>query len=184
MRLSDETYEYLKQEVANIFTFYDIKGIPISSFEVAMKIGLSVIPYSALAQNKQKEALLRNEDGYSVETNSGEWIIYYNDFRKDYTRINQTIMHEIGHYILGHTDDGLEEEAEAKFFAKYALVSPPLIHNLIKDKTVENIMKVFDVGYRAAVIALENYRKWFDYGEYDYVVYEKQIMEQLEIEVQ
>ena len=38
MRLSDETYEYIKQAVADMFVDYDIKGMPISAFEIAIKI--------------------------------------------------------------------------------------------------------------------------------------------------
>ena len=42
-------------------------------------------------------------------------------------------MHEVGHYALGHIKEGDEEEAEAEFFAKYALAPPPLIHNMVED---------------------------------------------------
>lgn len=183
MRLNDETYEYIKQEVANMFVDYDIKGTPISSFEVAIKIGLTVIPYSALNRKARRKAMRYSEDGYSVETNDGEWIIYYNDITKDYSRINQTIMHEVGHYILGHIAEGDEEEAEAKFFAKYALASPALIHNMKEEKTVENVMDNFAIGYQAANYALNYYRKWLRYGAADYVIYERQILVQLEIDV-
>lgn len=183
MRLSDETYEEIKQAVADMFVDYDIKGVPLCSFEVAIKIGLTVIPYSALDSAKWIEAIEYSEDGYSLETNEGEWIIYYNDEDKDYSRINQTIMHEIGHYILGHIEEGEIEEAEAKFFAKYALASPPLIHNMKKEKTTENVMEAFDIGYMAACYALQYYRKRMKYGEREYVSYEIQILEQLEIEV-
>jgi hypothetical protein len=31
-----------------MFVDYDIKGVPLCSFEVATKIGMTVIPYSAL----------------------------------------------------------------------------------------------------------------------------------------
>ena len=183
MRLSDETYEEIKQAVADMFVDYDIKGVPLCSFEVAIKIGLTVISYSALDSAKWLEAIEYSEDGYSLETNEGEWIIYYNDEDKDYSRINQTIMHEIGHYILGHIEEGEIEEAEAKFFAKYALASPPLIHNMKKEKTTENVMESFDIGYMAACYALQYYRKRMKYGEREYVSYEIQILEQLEIEV-
>lgn len=179
MRLNDETYEYIKQEVANMFVDYDIKGTPISSFEVAIKIGLTVMPYSAL----NRKAMSYSEDGYSIETNDGEWIIYYNDITKDYSRINQTIMHEVGHYILGHIAEGDTEEAEAKFFAKYALASPALIHNMKEEKTVKNVMDNFAIGYQAANYALNYYRKWLRYGAADYVIYERQILVQLEIDV-
>lgn len=183
MRLSDETYEEIKQAVADMFVDYDIKEVPLCSFDVAIKIGLTVIPYSALDSAKWIEAIEYSEDGYSLETNEGEWIIYYNDEDKDYSRINQTIMHEIGHYILGHIEEGEIEEAEAKFFAKYALASPPLIHNMKKEKTTENVMEAFDIGYMAACYALQYYRKRMKYGEREYVSYEIQILEQLEIEV-
>lgn len=183
MRLSNETYEEIKQAVADMFVDYDIKGIPLCSFEVAIKIGLTVIPYSALDWKKRIEAVIYSEDGYSLETNEGEWIIYYQDEGKEYSRINQTIMHEIGHYILGHTEEGTIEEAEAKFFAKYALASPPLIHNMRKEQTTENVMEAFDIGYKASCYALQYYRKWMKYGKREYVSYEIQILEQLEIEV-
>ncbi len=183
MRLSDESYEDIKQAVADMFVDYDIKGIPISSFEVAIKIGLTVIPYSALNDVLKSDALSYSPDGFSIETIAGDWIIYYNDKDKNYSRINQTIMHEVAHYILGHIEEGEIEEAEAKFFAKYALASPPLIHNMMGEKTIENVMDCFDIGYQAANYALVYYRKWLKYGDVDYVVYERQIMMQLEIEV-
>lgn len=183
MRLSDETYELIKQEVANMFVDYDIKGTPISAFEVAVKIGMTIIPYSALSRKTRRKAFRYSEDGYSVETNAGEWIIYYNDISKDYSRINQTIMHEVGHFILGHMAEDEVEEAEAKFFAKYALASPMLIHNMKEPKTVENVMENFAIGYQAASYALNYYRKWLRYGAMDYVIYERQILVQLEIDV-
>ena len=57
MRLSNETYEYLKQMVANMFVEYDIKGVPISAFEIATKMGIKVIPYSVLDKEKYSKAL-------------------------------------------------------------------------------------------------------------------------------
>lgn len=183
MRLDNATYEYIKQEVANMFVDYDIKGVPINAFEVAVKIGLTVIPYSALPRRKRRRAMRWSEDGYSVEKNTGQWIIYYNDTVKDFTRINQTVMHEIGHYILGHIEGGKREEAEAAFFAKYALASPPLIHYMMVPKTPENVMENMGIGYQASCFAIGYYQKWLLYGPEDYTPYEIQILEQLEIEV-
>ncbi len=182
MRLSNETYENIKQAVADMFVENDIKSVPICSFEVAVKIGLTIIPYSALTSKQLEEALKYSSDGYSIETIDNEWIIYYNDRITNYTRINQTIMHEIGHYILGHINEGEEEEAETRFFAKYALASPVLIKNMPESITVENVMNRFAIGYQAAVYALDNYRKRFRYGPVDYLIYEKQILNQVDIE--
>lgn len=183
MRLSDETYEEIKQAVADMLVDYDITGVPINAFEVATKIGLTVIPYSALTKTQRRKSLFYSSDGYSIEKSDGNWIIYYNDLFKDFTRINQTIMHEVGHYILGHTKEGVQEEAEAKFFAKYALASPPLLHNMKKEKTIENVMDSFGIGYCAAGIAIDYYRKWIIYGPVEYVAYERKILQQLEVEI-
>ena len=50
--------------------------------------------------------------------------------KKGYGRINNTIMHEIGHIVLDHSEDSELAEKEVKFFAKYALVPPVLVHKL------------------------------------------------------
>ena len=181
MRLDNQRYEDLKQEVANMFTDYNIKGVPINAFELAEKIGLTVIPYSKLLPEQQKGALKFSEDGFSIEQEN-QWIIYYNDCGRNSARINQTIMHEIAHYLLGHTGDmGPEEEAEAAFFAKYALVSPPLIHCLVESKTMLEVKDYFEISYEAARIAIGNYQKWKYYGPKSFTKYELQILKQLDV---
>ena len=116
MRLSDEQYEDIKESVVSLFKEYDIRCIPISAFEIAVKMEIRVIPYSALGEEKEKAALQISKDGFSIERSRQEWTIYYNDRCNSYGRINQTIMHEIGHYWIGHVNVGDEEEAEANFF--------------------------------------------------------------------
>lgn len=172
MRLTDGQYEEIKQTVMETFQEYDIRCIPINAFEMAIKMGISVIPYSALCDEKQEAARRISTDGYSVETADNEWIIYYNDACKSFGRINQTMMHEIGHFVLGHVEEGDQEEAEANFFAKYALAPPPLIHNLKREITVQSIMEVFDLSYQAANNAYGYYKMWLQYGECDYTDYE------------
>ena len=63
--------------------------------------------------------------------------VVYNE-RKNYGRVNHTIMHEIGHIVLGHTEDSDLAEAEVSFFAKYAL-APPILINKLKLETPEII---------------------------------------------
>lgn len=177
MRLGDEQYEEIKRTVIDNFLEYGIKCIPISAFEVATKMGIKVIPYSALSENKRNASLKISIDGYSMEDkNTGEWLIYYNDSCQNYGRVNQTIMHEIGHYAMGHISDGDEEEAEAKFFAKYALAPPPLVHTLLEKITPETIMRSFDISWEAARNAYEYYKNWLYHGAHDYTDYEVKII--------
>lgn len=170
MLLRTDIYEHIKITAINTLEYYDIKCVPISAFEMANKIGLSVIPYSVYG--KKSELLMKySEDGFITEKT-----IYYNDKCRNYGRINHTIMHEIGHYLLGHISEGQEEESEAKFFAKYTLAPPPLIHKMLNNPTVEDIAELFDISYDAARNALNYYQKWRYYGGIDFTPYEQKLL--------
>lgn len=172
--LSHARYEEIKQIVVDIFVKYNVSCVPVNSFELAIKMGIKVIPYSAIHESKRWLLLKKSEDGFAVEKNIKEWYIYYND-RKDYGRINNTIMHEIGHIILDHTEDSELAEKEVKFFAKYALVPPVLVHKL-KLCDPQNIARIFDVSLEAAGYAYNYYRKWLTCGNKDYTDYELQLL--------
>lgn len=102
MRLEDEQYEEIKRTVIDTLSLYGIRCIPISAFEMATKMGIKVIPYSALSEEKRSAAMRESKDGFSIgSSQSQEWMIFYNDACESYGRINQTIMHEIGHYAMG-----------------------------------------------------------------------------------
>lgn len=177
MKLEFERYEEIKKEVIQMFKENNIKCTPINAFEIAIKLGIEIRPYSALSAKKIKAALRISLDGFSVETSDNKWIIYYNDQCRNFGRINQTIMHEIGHFILGHIKSDSEEEAEAKFFAKYALAPPPLIHKLLKGNiNPQSIMNTFDLSYTAAVYANMYYFKWLKQLS-DFSIYEKELVQ-------
>ena len=177
MRLKNEQYEEIKRAVIDTFIEYDIKCVPINAFEMAVKMGLMVIPYSALTKEQLVSSNKFSQDGFSMEMENNDWKIYYNDMCQNYGRINQTIMHEIGHYVLGHIKEGKEEEAEAKFFAKYALAPPPLIHNICDDVNPFALMNKFEISYEAAQYACDYYQHWMDFGEPDYTQYERKMLE-------
>ncbi|MBQ8144421.1 MAG: ImmA/IrrE family metallo-endopeptidase, partial [Butyricicoccus sp.] len=109
--LSHARYEEIKQIVVDTFVKYDVSCVPVNGFELATKMGIKIIPYSAIPKSKRWLLLKKSEDGFSVEKNIGEWYIYYND-KKDYGRINNTIMHEIGHIVLDHSEDSELAEKE------------------------------------------------------------------------
>lgn len=172
--LSHSRYEEIKQIVTDVFVKYNVLCIPVNAFELAIKMGVNVIPYSAIHESKRNFLLKKSEDGFSVEKNLGEWYIYYND-RKGYRRINNTIMHEIGHIVLDHSEDSELAEKEVKFFAKYALVPPVLVHKLGLDNPLD-IANVFEVSLEAAFYAYSYYKKWLQYGSPMYTKYEQTLL--------
>lgn len=68
MQLSNNRYENIKEEITSLFMEYDIKCIPINAFEIAIKMGLNIIPYSALSEEKEQSAIKISEDGFSIES--------------------------------------------------------------------------------------------------------------------
>ncbi len=168
--LSHKRYEEIKRIIVDLFIKYEISCVPVSGFELATKMGIKVIPYSAVHISKRYLLLKKSEDGFCVERMPGEWYIFYND-EKDYGRINNTIMHEIGHIVLDHSEDSELAEKEVKFFAKYALVPPVLVHKF-KLNDSYSIADVFEVSFEAACYALSYYQKWLQYGSSEYTDYE------------
>ena len=86
-------------------------------------------------------------------------------------RIRFTIMHEIGHIILNHTEHSDLAESEANYFAKYALAPPPLVHELHIEDYLE-LSERFDISHQCAFYAMNNYNKWLRYGSPEYRDYE------------
>lgn len=160
--LSNKRYEEIKRTVVDAFVRFDVTCVPVNGFEIATKMGVKVIPYSSKNMHIQELLLKKSEDGFCAEKNDGEWQIFYNDNQK-YGRINNTLLHEIGHIVLDHSEDSELAEKEVKFFAKYALVPPVLVHKL-QLRTPEEIVDVFDVSYEAAVYALNYYKKWLPHS--------------------
>ena len=177
--LSHRRYEEIKKIIVDLFVKYDVTCVPVNGFELATKMGIKIIPYSAIPVPKKYLLFKKSEDGFCVEKAPGEWYIYYNG-EMDYGRINNTIMHEIGHIVLDHSEDSELAEKEVRFFAKYALVPPVLVHKL-KLNDPYAISVVFDVSFEAACYALSYYKKWLQYGSDEYTDYEVKLLHLFEI---
>ena len=177
-KLPDEKYEYIKGEVIFLFFKLGIKSIPINGFEIAYKMGIILVPYSSLSERKYKAVAHKETEGFFLEI-GGKQYIFYNDIDRNYQRINMTILHEIGHCVLDHTGMNPDvEEAEAKFFAKYA-IAPPVLVDKIKPSCPEEIHDVFDISYEAACYSWNYYKRWerfhFAYG--GYTEYEQRLLD-------
>lgn len=180
MRLSDSRYEHIKMVVVDLFLEYNITHIPVDGFELAREMGIILIRYSELPQNKRATALQVSQDGFYLVNREGYEYIYYND-TQSYSRTNMTVLHEIGHAVLEHDEHTPSEiaEAEAAFFAKYACSAPPLVHQ-IHPSSAEDIMAVFGNSHEAAVYAFNYYLKWLHRQGVSYRTYELKLIDQFQ----
>ena len=154
MVLSDKRYEEIKEIVSNLLLKYSISCVPISGFEIASKMGIEVRPYP---QKKNNLFMKASEDGFTL-LSENKPIICYNP-NQIYQRTNNTIVHEIGHIVLGHKQESNLAEAEVNFFAKYLLAPPILVHKL-KIQSADEIEEFFEISHQASIYAWNYYKKW------------------------
>ena len=174
MRLSGNRYNEIDKEVIKLFELLTINKFPLNCFKICEQLGFELIPYSQLPKKKRKALIKESEDGchalWEIEKGRFAFIIYYNDDMPE-RRIRFTIMHEIGHIILNHTEHSDLAESEANYFAKYALAPPPLVHELHIEDYLE-LSERFDISHQCAFYAMNNYNKWLRYGSPEYRDYE------------
>ena len=169
----------------------NIKKIPVDVFDLARKLGIRLVKYSQITEEEftklEKYGLNRDSDGFFILALKDGMIvpyIYYNDKKKP-GRIRFTILHEIGHYVLGHKQASDLAEAEANFFAKY-LIAPPVLVDKINPSDYLDIASVFKVTNNCAWNAFDYYVKWkrhyISIGS-NYTDYEEKIMSLCSLEV-
>ena len=180
MRLADFRYEEIKRVIVSFFTKHRINSIPINGFEIAVKLGIEIVPYSAY---KHQDGIIEIMKKMSNEGfTDGNRIFYNDDGSNSYERINWTILHELAHILLKHSEDSNLAEAEAQFFSGYAIAPPVLILQLnIKDPW--ELSDKFGLSLEASTYAFARYQKWLRYGGEFYTDYEIQLCENFNLAV-
>ncbi|MGL4767430.1 MAG: ImmA/IrrE family metallo-endopeptidase [Formosimonas sp.] len=135
--------------------------IPVDVMGIAQKMGIVLNPtFEELAVSGYIE--LKNSIPYCT----------YNALESE-TRQRFTVAHEIGHYVLGHLQDGKKfrdtsrsfelgqnvQETQANRFAAELLMPSKVVGWLIKDKnlvTVEALSEALNVSTTAMVNRLKN----------------------------
>lgn len=184
-KLNYESYEEIKRTVVEMLIYCNCLFYPIDPFVIAKALGIHLHTYAELKERGEELSYKYSIDGYSSYKNELEWHIYYNE-KMPPARIRFTIMHEIGHFQLGHIKIGTNnetEEAEANYFAKYALAPSVIIHkNLYPCVNPERIQNMFLISKEASVYAYSLYLKWLKkFKETGYKSYEIKLLEKTKI---
>lgn len=179
MRLTKDRYDEIQRIVVDMYESCNITTYPISCQEICNKKGIRLFPYSSLSAKKQAAVKQISPDGIHMlieDIRTGEffWVIYYND-ENCRERIRWTLLHEIGHIVLDHTEESDLSEAEANFFAKYALAPPPLVMAAKCEDYIDIAMK-FDISQTAAFYSMKFYNNWMDFGPKTLLPYESHML--------
>ncbi len=152
-RATNLAYEILARDEMslpiNLFTIlkhFDTL-IVISYTEIAKRFNMTYWEYIKIAPS---------EHGFLQRSSSNPWQAYivYND-KKDKKTIRFTIAHELGHYVLEHTEDGDLENKEANCFARNLLCPIPVAFNF-RLENPDEYMEVFAISAPMAKISIEH----------------------------
>lgn len=174
MRLSDERYEEIKEEVVELYKELHITKFPVMAMDVCKRLGIVLKTYNQFTAQTFAAVIRASEDGIVAKIDN-HYEIFYNP-SKEHDRVRSTLFHEIGHIRLRHLIHDEENEAEANFFAVYFLAPAPLIHyfNL---EYVPDVMEKFWVTVTLSTNALSRYKKWLRYSGNLYTQYEKDLID-------
>lgn len=141
--------------IFNVYRFCEIREFPIDCIDVIRKLNIPLFRYSELSSKKQRDCLRVSDDAFKLKGK-----IYYNDAFPYICRQRFTLMHEVGHILLGHVGDTMENDNEANFFASHFLAPRILIHKY-GYRDAEKLHGAFGLSYQASNRALISYKNWF-----------------------
>lgn len=142
-------YNLVMRVVSEFFSSENITDFPVDPFKIIKRNRWGLVKYSELA-NKHEVSVQEIIDEFQTEDAcviriKNIYTIAYNDTMESTTRIRFTLMHEIGHIVLGHLVEfeettfnrgGLTEseydvlEREANAFARNVLAPPFIVEKL------------------------------------------------------
>lgn len=141
-------------------------SIPINPISIINHLDIKLIKYSELPIIDIVKAIETSEDGFCGLI-KGEWVIFYND-TLPINRVRFTLMHELGHIVLGHTASDRESERQANLFASMMLMPRDIVIDYLrrnridignKERVVEELSRTFVVSKASVRIALLDIRR-------------------------
>lgn len=131
---------------------------PLDVFSLIKSYNIKIIAYSDLSSKfgctHQEIVDSFSNYGFLVrDKNSSKAIIYYNDHQSTKTN-NFTLLHELGHYLMGHFEDNKINDNLANCFARN-LLAPASVCNKLNLNEPYEIEDYFQISSSAAYVRLD-----------------------------
>lgn len=147
-------YLEIRLSILGVFREREIDSFPIDCYAMIEKYGLKHKSYNSQSVKKKEKCLMVSDDAFTLKKT-----VFYNDDMPT-GRIRFSLMHELGHLVLNHTEPRNEkQETEANYFASNILAPRMAIH-YAKCKNLKDVSKAFGMTYEAADYAFQDYRRW------------------------
>ncbi|MBE5966421.1 MAG: ImmA/IrrE family metallo-endopeptidase [Lachnospiraceae bacterium] len=147
-------YEHIKSATLKVFIDCNVKSFPIDCFEILEFYKLKAHSYESLPAKLKEYCIKYSDDALNYK----DKICYNSDLPPG--RIRFSLMHELGHVILKHSQNRTQElEQEANFFASNILAPRMAIH-YAGCKNQNDVSKLFHITDEAAHYAFADYKRW------------------------
>ena len=151
-------YNKIVTATIEVFRKCDIHSFPIDCGDLLKHYGYRLFSYKELRDRSPELYSLSlgySEDAFRAGASK---IVAYNPDRP-HGRIRFSLMHELGHHVLGHTGVSDQNEKEANAFASHILAPRMAIH-YSRCKNANDVARLFDMSFEAADNAFIDYRRW------------------------
>lgn len=155
--------EMIERSVCDVYQECGIRSFPVDCMAVLRHYGLTAISSATFRKTRPELyalCLKASDDAFLFLPR--RLIIYHDRLR---TRTRFSLMHELGHFLLGHTESTPENEVQANYFASCILMPRPVI-GLQKTRDIRHLAHIFGTSYAATEIALTDYLRWLDRQKY------------------
>lgn len=143
-------FETLYEIILKIYKDCEVTEFPIDCFAIVRGCGYHIRRYSELTDKKRAACMRLSQDSCIVEDT-----LYYED-RNIPERTRFSMMHELGHVVLGSPSEEL-----ADTFSSHILAPRIAIHKS-RCKTADQLHSAFGLSYAASNRALADYKIWYD----------------------
>lgn len=100
-------------------------NMPQNAFEIALQFNIRLKNHIECKHDFTEEKYPLNNTDAVLAIYNGEYTIYYDE---NYPYVNFAIAHEIAHYLLDHTNDGVAQHHDAQLMAAIIVAPIKLIH--------------------------------------------------------
>lgn len=163
IKLPKKVYTKIETAVTDLFIKLKISSYPIDPFDIIQKLGFVLRKYSELPLYEQVKLRSRDLDATSCfDPGLQTFVISYDDTKYP-RRIRFTLMHEVGHIVLGHKEESELAKRMANYFAAYALAPSPIIY-AYECRNASDLADVFVVADECAFYSFRRYSNWLEFG--------------------
>lgn len=153
------THTAIIETTLQVFKDCGVRSFPVDCIHLLKYYGYKIYTYRELKEKNEElydMCMSYSEDAFQ---DSAAKLIAYNDTKPD-ARIRFSLMHELGHHMLGHSGALPAHEREANIFASN-LLAPRMAIHYARCRDASAVARLFGLSYTAADHAFCDYRQWY-----------------------